>query len=351
MLFIPGLSMYAHQFERDKSFENQFKVSPETEISISNKYGNINIKNWDQTEVKFEVKIKVKGTNVDRVNKIIRSINTLFNASDSIVHCQTVFSSEKNRILSDLSELAKKGSDIHIDIYVYLPATNKLKIYNKHGNIYINNHSGLTDITLIHGALKADKLLGNTTLDLSSASASIIHLNKATVTTDDAILNFRTVGTAMVESKYTKFKCDKAKKLIINSKRDFLYLGNIEHIEGEAVYSYVQLDQLSKTLELNTKYGDLIVDKVVPSFKQFNLNSHSTAISTIFDEKSTYEIQLGYNRKSKVYYSDSLSFYQMEVSGDNDDQYKITGTYGIAGHLDSFVKITQKSGNIEIVNK
>lgn len=351
MLFIPGLSIYAHQFERDKTLSESFKILPETEISVSNKYGNINVKSWDRAEVKFDIKVVVKGTNVDRVNKIIRNIDAHFSSSDSIVHCQTVLSSDKNKIFADLSEFATKGSNIHIDINIFLPSGNKLTIYNKHGNIYLREHLGALNITLSHGSLKADKFLGNLILNLSSANASIIHLANAKVKCNDAFLNFRNVGISNIDSKYSKIKCDKARELILISKKDHFYLGNIEQIKGKTVSSYIQLDQLSKSLNLETKHGDLVVDKIVPSFKEFNLKSISTSVSIIFDEKSTYDIQLEYNRKSDIHYSDSLNNYKMEVSGANDDQYKITGTYGIGGHLDSFVKISQKSGNIEIVNK
>lgn len=351
ILIIPGLSIYAHQFERNKVFSERFKILPKTEISISNKYGNINVKSWDQAEVKFDIKIVVKGTNVDKVNKIIRNIDANFSSNDSIVSCQTVMSADKNKFFADLSELSNKRSDIHIDITVYLPSGNSLNIYNKHGNIYFKEHLGSLAIKLVHGSLKADKLMGELQLELNSANASIIHLAKAEIICNDAFLNFRNIGKVLIDSKNSKIKCDKARELVLNSKKDHFYLGNIENIKGETVSSNIQLDQLSKSLDLETKYGDLVVDKIVPSFKKFNLNSISTNISTIFDEKSTYEIQLNYNRKSNVYYSDSLSFYKMEVSGDNDDQYKITGTYGIGGHLDSFVKISQKSGNIEIINK
>lgn len=351
MLFIPGLSIYAHQFERDKTFSERFKILPKTEISVYNKYGNIYVKSWDQAEVKFDIKVVVKGTNVDRVNKIIRNIDANFSSSDSIVSCHTILSSEKSKIFADLSELITKGSDIHIDINVYLPSGNSLTIYNKHGNIYFKKHAGLLNIKLIHGSLKADKFSGKLQLELSTANASIIHLANAEIKCSEAFLNFRNVGKANIDSKYSRIKCDKARELILISKRDNFYLGNIEHIKGESVSSNIQLDQLSNSLDLETKYGELVVDKIVPSFKEFNLNSLSTNITAIFDEKSTYEIQLEYNRKSTVYYSDSLSSYQMLVSGDNDDQYKITGIYGIGGHLDSFVKIIQKSGNIEIINK
>lgn len=351
MLFIPVLSIYAHQFERDKTLTESFKILPKTEISVSNKYGNITINNWDQAEVKFDIKVIVRGTNVDRVNKIIRNIDANFSASDSLIHCQTVLSSDKNKFFADLSGFFKKGSDIHIDINVYLPANNSLKIYNKHGNIYFKDYAGALNITLTHGSLKADKFHGKLQLVLNSANASIIHLANAEIKCSEAYINFRNVGKVNIDSKYSKIKCDKARELILTSKRDNFYLGNIEQIKGESASSNIQLDQLSNSLDLETKYGELVVDKIVPSFKEFNLNSVSTSISTIFDEKSTYEIQLEYNRKSTVYYSDSLSFYQMIISGDNDDQYKVTGTYGIGGHLDSFVKITQKSGNIEIINK
>ncbi len=351
MLFISGLYVQAHQFEREKTIDKRFNATSKTEISISSKYGNIHVKNWDQAAVKFDINVKVKGVNVDKVNKIIRNIDISFQSSDSLIQSLTVFSSDKNKIFSDLSEFSKKGSQIHVDITVYAPTTNNLKIYNKHGNVYLPIREGIVDVTLIHGSLKADQLKGKTYLNLSSANASVIHLINGEAIAKKSHLNFRNSGRVSIDSEFSQVKVNKAKDLSLYSKRDQVYLGNIEKIKGETNYSYLQIDQLSNSLAMETKYGDLIVDKIVPSFKQFNLNSISTKIATIFDSKSTYEIVLDYNRKSNVYYSDSLSFYRMEVTGNNDDQYKMTGTYGIGGHLDSFVKITQKSGKVEIVNK
>merc|ERR1711991_837719 len=70
MLFISGLYVQAHQFEREKTIDKRFNATSKTEISISSKYGNIHVKNWDQAAVKFDINVKVKGVNVDKVNKI-----------------------------------------------------------------------------------------------------------------------------------------------------------------------------------------------------------------------------------------------------------------------------------------
>ena len=55
------------QFTETKEITKHFKISPETIIEITNKYGKIDIKNWDKDSVVFEIKITKTNKNGEHI--------------------------------------------------------------------------------------------------------------------------------------------------------------------------------------------------------------------------------------------------------------------------------------------
>jgi len=67
ILLIP--MFVAAQFTETKHISKRFKISPESRIEISNKYGKIKINTWEKDSVIFDIKIKVEDKKVIEIGK------------------------------------------------------------------------------------------------------------------------------------------------------------------------------------------------------------------------------------------------------------------------------------------
>jgi hypothetical protein len=85
------------QFTESKQISKRYKISPETRIEITNKYGNIKINTWEKDSVVFDIKIKVEDKKLSRLEKQISGIDFDFiNSQHFIIAVQKL---EKTAVL------------------------------------------------------------------------------------------------------------------------------------------------------------------------------------------------------------------------------------------------------------
>ena len=108
MFFVLGiwlvpLSVLA-QFTETKEIRKEFKVSPETRIEISNKYGKIELNSWEKDSVVIEIKIRVEEKKLSKLEDAIDAINFDFTQSGHFLIVQTLVGQNKSGIGKEISK-------------------------------------------------------------------------------------------------------------------------------------------------------------------------------------------------------------------------------------------------------
>lgn len=106
LFFILGIWLFPivgySQFTETKEIRKQFKVSPETQIEISNKYGKIELNIWDKDSVVFEIKIKVEEKKLSKLEKAIDAIDFDFNHSQHFLIVRTTVGQYKSEFQKEI---------------------------------------------------------------------------------------------------------------------------------------------------------------------------------------------------------------------------------------------------------
>jgi len=313
-------AIYGQTYEKEKTVNRSFKLTPETEIEVSNKYGDIQIIPWEKDSVRFEIKLKVISNKESKLDKSFDYIDFDFKSSNYYVIAQTVFVGKGtfwNEISDVASNLFSAGTRTSIDYKIYLPIKSSLKVDNKYGNIYTTDLSGKLNFTLSNGDLKAHKFSGLSNLNIEYGNIDIDVFEHGSLTLNYGELHSEDIGNISITSRSAELHIDKVNFLNLVSKRDKLYLKNVDTLTGEFYFSTLVLEELSSKIDLSTRYGKIEIEKIGAAVSPFILNNDNTDVKLNFLDESKYFLDMTVDEKTQVYYSENITDIKtVDVAGD-----------------------------------
>lgn len=355
LIVIWATTIQAQDTERNRSISRSFSLKDNTSIKIQNKYGNIQVVNWEKDSIKFEIDISVVGNKSAKVLQTFADIDVNFSGNSSSVSAETIFKSDKDNFWTDVSDLTnsilKGGNSTEINYTVYMPSTNVIEIKNKFGNVYLADRVAETFITISNGDLRANNFRGYLNLDFSQGTADINKANKAYINSNYAEFTITEVDDLSLDSKSSTISCDKINSLMLNSRRDKLYLGQVGSVNGEFSLSLVSFDILLDELKLKSNFGDLIIAMVANDFNFINLSGRNTEISSTFEQNASFKIDLIYNRKTKLIFPTSYKDLKEDYVSKDKEESHLTARFGDNKATTSEVTIMLAAGKIELLKK
>lgn len=339
------------QFTETKEIHKQFKVSPETRIEISNKYGKIELNTWDSDSVVFEIKIRVEEKKLSKLEKAIDAIDFDFNQSQHFLIARTTIGQDKSGIEKEILKFKEtvfqSDGNITVDYTVWLPASNQLKVENKFGDIFIGDYQGDVEINLSNGNLKSHDFSGELNLTLNFADATINTIKSANLDCNFSELYIKEAETLRIKSKSTKFEIVEIKDLNADSRRDNFRIHLAEMVEARGSFSNFRLNELTDRLDLRVEYGDLDIQKTAVDFSSIFIESKSTDINIYFDEKSEFGFEITH-AKTDLDFCSEIKVEEEKSLDDKETRIKLNGNFGTKTQNKTKLSINANSGEINI---
>ena len=342
---------YGQTYEKSRTVTETFKVWPDTEIEVNNKYGTIHLIHWDKDSVRFEIELMVRGSKESRVDKSFDFIEFDFKPSKFYVIAQTLFSG-KSGFWSDVSDITSSvfnsNTKTKIDYTIYLPEDASLKILNKYGNVYTTNHSGRLHIELSNGDLKAHHLSGRTNITNEFGNVNIKQIDDGSLNINYGELEIENAGNLSVESKSSKFFIDEVADLYLNSRRDKFSIKKAGSIHGVTNFTGIKVDELDQKINLTTKYGDVDIKSFSDYVESIDIKSVDTDITLHFTDPKQYELDILVNDKTQVMYSADITNI---ISRQLDDKENLIEVKCIVGNNKTRivpVKLDSRGGSLSL---
>jgi hypothetical protein len=339
------------QFTETKELQKQFKVSPETRIEISNKYGKIELNTWEKDSVVVEIKIKVEEKKLSKLEKAIDAIDFDFTQSQHFLVARTNVGQNKSgfekEILKFKETVFQSDGNMTIDYTVWLPATNDLKVENKFGDIFIGNYEGEVEINLSNGNLKSNDFTGKLELILSFADATINTIESGNLDCNFSEVYIKKATSLRIKSKSTKFEILEIKELDANSRRDNFKIRLADMVEASGSFSNFRINELTDRLNLRADYGDLDIEKTAVDFSNIFIESKSTDINLYFDEQSEFGFEITHT-KTDLDFCREIKIEREESLDEKEKRIKLIGIYGDKTDGKSKLNIKASSGEINI---
>lgn len=347
-----SLQLTGQTYENSRFLREAYRIGPNVEVQVINKYGDIHLVPWEKDSVVFEISFHVTSSKQAKVDKIVDYIDFDFKATSYYVIAQTVFEGQNN-IWSEMADVAgtifSAGTSTRIDYTVYFPAGNDVRIENKFGNIYTTDHTGKVDFNLSNGDMKGHTFSGPARIKLEFGNATIARVDNGTVSLGYAELNLENAGEINFETRSSKLYLTTCEILHMDSKRDRYYIKSVGEMTGEAFFSYLNMDKVMSKINLKTNYGDIKLMDFGDSFIHMDLNSQYSDITIYLDNDHLYEFDIIRDDRSTVNSSANVLSKKEEPVAGAEKSFKAYVTAGKAGKQKIPVSINIKSGKIYLM--
>lgn len=350
IIMIPA--MVWAQFTETKQISKRFKVTPETQIEIINKYGKIKINTWEKDSIIFDIKIKVEDNKLSRLEKLVSGVDFDFVNSGHFVTARTKIGENRSglekEVLSLKEAVLQSDGKIEIDYTVWMPKTNQLKVENKFGDIYIDDYLGDIEITLSNGNLKSHNFSGKANLKLSFADATINQLKTGTMDCNYSEVYIKKADKIKVSSKSSEFEINELIELNADSRRDKFRIQSIVTLAAKGSFTNYRITEISENLNIKTEYGDLDIEQVKPGFKSLVVESRSTDLNLYFSGNDEFGFEIIHTKSENIFCRE-INIKKEEVLDEKVKKIKLTGIFGNGEKTQKLI-INAVGGSINIMN-
>lgn len=253
--------------EFTKKIEKTFDISANGKVDLSNRYGQVTVKTWDQNKVEIVVLIKVNSKSEEDAESTFDRIDIEFSNSSNYVSAATHIESKSSS--GGWTSWFTGGGNYSSDDYsihytVQMPASNDLAVANKYGNTTVEDIDGNADMTIKYGNIDMGNVGGDFSLSLGYGNASLGNSGNSDVTIKYSNLKMKNTKDLRIESKYSKMKIEEALDIRSQTKYDSYSLGRIRSLRNQGKYDHFDIEYL-EDLEIETKYTDVEVEHLKQS--------------------------------------------------------------------------------------
>jgi hypothetical protein len=296
ILLFATFSVFSQSFSENKKYVHQFALNSKTNVEISNKYGKIQLLNWNKDSVRVDIDLFISSPSSARLEKLKQNINFDFANTSAYVVVKTIFGKSQSNVIDEIKDFAEAivngSNEVRIDYTVHLPQNQPIKITNKYGDIYSDDLTGEVLINLSNGDLKANDLKGNSQINISFGNAFINNVNKSRVVGEYAELTIKSAENISLETKSTKLHLEKANFVKLQSRRDDLSIENANKVVGDGYFSNILVQNIAEEISLSAKFGKLTVDNFRKNFSFINVTSEYTDVDLYFEHGTSFDFDI-----------------------------------------------------------
>ncbi len=362
LLLLMAWSMPAHAGPDDgreftKTINKQYDIAPDGLVDLSNKYGQIDIKTWDQPQVRVSVKITVDASSEDRAQEVFDRISIDFYNNSRAVGATTEIATRKSSWWS----WGDEGNEFSIKYEVFMPSGCSIEVDAKYCDVYVAAIGGEAELDVKYGNFKLDGLGENSdlvlaygngyvgeardlALELSYANLSIEEAGDINISAKYGNLEVAQAGELLVESRYSQFNLGEVQEFRNEGKYDNVEIESADNIIVETHYTSVYVAQISNSMDLDMAYGAAEARMVGADFSEITLVGNYTDFKLQMHDDVRCAVELNGNHSDMRIPRDL----DTEYDSQNGRSHEIRGTMGGGGN--AIVKANLVYGGITLLN-
>lgn len=330
---IGTISLFAQNYSARKKVKRNFKVTEETTLEITNKYGNIHLMPWEKDSVKITIDVEVRSNKTKKLNKTFEYIDFEFTNTPYYIIAGVKFSDNANSFIEEINDITNaifsNNTTTQIDWFVYLPDDLEITIKNKFGNIYMTDHRGKVSIELSNGDFKANNFSNNLDLKLDFGNANINRI-------ENAKISFSYGDFILSEARFLEFSSKsgimdigKLGVLELNSKRDRFTIDELSELKGTAYFTYITVREGITSADLNMEYGELNLENIPSNFTTLDIASNYGEILFETRLNDSYILEIDYDESTRLNLpADFEKYLSVSTIDKEQERYRKRGTLG-----------------------
>jgi len=339
------LLIKAQDTEFVKNFSKDYDVNKDTRLEIINKYGDVDIRDWDKKSISVDVEVKANTSNENKAENILDNIDVVFSEIGNSIRIETTFGKNINKGFSFRNDDNKK---FEINYVVNMPKSIPLNLINKHGSVFISELTSTSNIEVIYGNLKANRIIHTeekplTQIILAYSDGTIEECKWSKFNIKNSKIRINKSKALVIISKYSKVFIDEGTSVVSESKYDTYEIGNIQNFLTTTAYSNFKFNEVIKKLQVESKYSNFKVDYMPADFDKIRIDNKYGNYKIGIDSKASYRID-GYARYSKIHYPENSDVSLVQES----NEMTVKGLVGNDQNTNSTVNIITSYGNVRL---
>lgn len=341
LLFLLPALMYANpdgKYTKTKIVKKEFTVNKDALLTITNKYGNIDVVTWNENKIVFEITITTNGNDEEKVKDRLDDITIEFSGTNANVSAKTIIESS-----SKWSLFKSSNVNFKINYLVKVPVTNHVNLNNDYGNILIDKLEGNAKINCDYGKIIIGSLMSkNNYINLDYAPESTIaFVNEAKINADYSKLNIDKSNYIVLNADYSNTVFENVKSLNFNADYGNITVGTCESIVGNSDYLTVKIGKISNKLILKTSYGAVKIKELQNDFNMIDIKTSFTGVHIGVLPNSAFNFEGNYQYGNLKFEDLNFTFHKKET----DKTSKSYAGYLNNGNSKSLIKINSTYGN------
>ena len=330
-----------------KVIKKDFPVSASTRLELSNKYGNVDIVNTSEQHLTIEVNIKVNVRDKDRAEALLNSVEIKITQEGDVIKAATELQDDFSKLFRGFNT---GDGGLEINYTVTMPKTLPLNISNKYGNVFVDELTSTSILDIKYGKLTANKILHDgkeplTKIYLSYSDGTIQETRWVELDIKYSKITIASSKALAIMSKYSKVFVTNGSSIVSESKYDTYEIGKLNNFITTAAYGHFTIAELSGKLQLDTKYTDVIVDKISSGFENIKISNSYGTYKLGIDPAANYKIN-GYSKYCNIIYPENNA----RVNRFNENnEFKVNGVIGSSSNPTAEVSVNSSYGNIRLV--
>lgn len=287
----------------EKIINREFNIKTDGYVSLTNKYGDLDIAIGPANQVKITVTISVKASSEKKAQETLDRINVDFEEGNNRIKATTDVESSSGW----LSWFNFGKTKMEINYQVLVPADVYLDLCNKYGDIYVESSNRDIKIELAYGNIRLGDLNSNLKLDMSYSKGNISQIKDGDITLAYSDLEMEDSHDVKMNNKYTDLKTGSIEKLNLvsaYSKLQSVYISQLEYngkyddvvldraglINAETAYTDIVVEESEAGGDFDMRYGDLKLQQIQKGFAKININTSYTGVELGFNRDASYSL-------------------------------------------------------------
>lgn len=332
-------SLWAVPTEVKRIVNKNFKVNSNCELQVNNKYGFIVIKQWNKNEIDFSIEIIGKGENHKVAQQMADQISIDFHNMDKLVQATTQIDRQRNNNC--------RNCGITINYTINVPASAKLNLTNKYGNIQIDETTQPFRADVKYGNLYAAALKGtDNEVTIKYGNVELVESEKLSLNIGYGNARVDEITSLNLTSAYSRFNLGTVGSIEMTSKYDRFTIKSIDSFVLSSAYTDFSIDYLGKRFDASSlRYCKVRIADVAQDFSSILIEAAYTNIRIGLDNRYNFMADL-YTRYGSIRLNGiKLSDVTLD---DDDSRYSktIRGRVGKQENPQAKVKISNSYADI-----
>jgi len=330
------ISLGKGQDQKKKYIEKSYQVLSSTQLKIDNKFGHVEINNWEKNEFSVRVEIIGRGRNEERSQRILDAVEINIDQNSDYISFETEIENRRN----------KNKEGLEINYTVYMPEVNPLYIKNSFGDVTMTNRKGDLELNVSYGSMKVGDVEGNAQIKLSFGSGSIGNTTDSNITVKYSSMELESAGAVEFEQGFSDIEIGEVKNLELESKYGKVEIEKAHKVKANAHFSGVEIEELTKSLELDCSYlGNFRIERLAKSFTLVDIDGKFGSYDIGLDPELNANIDAQFSFADLKYSSDVKTAFNYSVKESNKSYYK--GKIG-EGDPNKMIKVNSGYGNLRL---